>query len=78
MEEGRLVVTPVPAPRFSLDALLADLTPHKLHSESDWGTPAEGAHGAAAARSAEGRKAAPRSTGSSTARSVTGPRTSSS
>lgn len=42
LEEGRLVVTPVSTPAFSLDALLADITPDKLHTESDWGTP-EGA-----------------------------------
>jgi len=37
LEEGRLVVTPVSAPSFSLDALLAEITPDKLHSESEWG-----------------------------------------
>lgn len=42
MKEGRLVVTPVSTPTFSLDALLAEVTPDNLQPESDWGTP-EGA-----------------------------------
>lgn len=42
LEEGRLVVTPVTAPVFSLEALLAEITPENLHSEADAGAP-EGA-----------------------------------
>lgn len=32
-EDGRLVVTPVAEPAFSLEALLAEVTPHNLHAE---------------------------------------------
>lgn len=37
--EGRLVVTPVAQPRFSLDELLAKITNDNLHSEQDTGPP---------------------------------------
>jgi antitoxin MazE len=42
LEDGRLVVTPVAEPAFSLDALLAEVTPDNLHGEVDLGAP-EGA-----------------------------------
>ena len=41
LEDGRLVVTPVAEPGFSLDSLLADVTPENLHAEVDSGA-AEG------------------------------------
>lgn len=41
LEDGRLVITPTAAPAFSLDALLADVTPDNLHAEVDSGV-AEG------------------------------------
>lgn len=39
LEGGRLVVTPVAAQAFSLEALLADVTPDNLHTGVDLGTP---------------------------------------
>lgn len=42
LEDGRLVVTPVKDPAFSLEALLAEVTPDNLHAEADIGAP-EGA-----------------------------------
>ncbi len=42
LEDGRLVVTPVAEPAFSLEALLAEVTPDNLHAEVDSGAP-EGA-----------------------------------
>jgi antitoxin MazE len=42
LENGRLVVTPVAEPAFSLEGLLAEVTPENLHAEVDCGTP-EGA-----------------------------------
>jgi antitoxin MazE len=35
---GRLVVTPISEPRFTLDQLLAGITKENLHDEVDWGT----------------------------------------
>jgi antitoxin MazE len=37
--DGRLVVTPVEDQPFSLQALLADVTPENLHSEVETGSP---------------------------------------
>jgi antitoxin MazE len=37
LEEGRLVVTPVQAPRYDLAALLAQVRPENLHAEIDTG-----------------------------------------
>lgn len=42
LEDGRLVLTPLPGPAFSLDALLGGVTPDNLHAENDFGSP-EGA-----------------------------------
>jgi antitoxin MazE len=39
LDEGRLVVTPIADPAFSLEALLADVTPENLHGEVDFGSP---------------------------------------
>ena len=39
LEDGRLVVTPLAEPAFSLDALLAGVTPDNLHAEVDTGAP---------------------------------------
>lgn len=37
LEDGRLVITPLPSPRYSLEALLAEVTPENLHGEVDTG-----------------------------------------
>jgi antitoxin MazE len=37
LEDGRLVMTPLAAPSYSLEALLADVTPENLHGEHDLG-----------------------------------------
>jgi antitoxin MazE len=37
LEGGRIVVTPLAGPTYSLDELLAHVTPSNLHSESDTG-----------------------------------------
>ena len=37
LEEGRLVITPLPEPEVSLKELLAQITPQNLHSEIDFG-----------------------------------------
>jgi len=37
LDEGGLVVIPISAPRYSLDALLAGITEENLHEEVDWG-----------------------------------------
>jgi antitoxin MazE len=39
LEDGRLVVTPVGAIRYTLDELLAGITPENQHEEVDWGEP---------------------------------------
>lgn len=39
LEDGRLVVTPVAEPAFSLDALLAGVTLDNLHAEVDTAAP---------------------------------------
>lgn len=36
--EGKLVVTPLPLPQYSLDELLSAITPDNLHSEVDFGS----------------------------------------
>jgi antitoxin MazE len=41
LADGRLVVTPVPEQKFSLEALLAEVTADNLHSQVDTGS-AEG------------------------------------
>lgn len=35
--EGKLVITPLPLPRYSLDELLSAITPDNIHSEVDVG-----------------------------------------
>lgn len=37
LDEGRLVVTPLAAPSYELEDLLAQVTPENLHSEVDTG-----------------------------------------
>jgi antitoxin MazE len=37
VEGGRLVVTPLAEQAFSLEALLAEITPDNLHAETDTG-----------------------------------------
>ncbi len=37
LEEGRLVVTPLAHPEYTLDALLARVTPENVHRETDTG-----------------------------------------
>jgi antitoxin MazE len=39
LEEGRLVVTPVPRKRRTLAELLAQVTDDNIHPEVDWGPP---------------------------------------
>jgi antitoxin MazE len=39
LEEGRLVITPVRAGRFTLEDLLAGITPDNLHAEISTGAP---------------------------------------
>lgn len=38
LEDGRLVITPLSEPRYSLSDLLAEVTPQNLHSEVDTGS----------------------------------------
>ncbi len=40
LEDGRLVITPVERSPYSLDELLAAITPENVHEEVDWGAPA--------------------------------------
>jgi antitoxin MazE len=37
LEDGRLVVTPLKQPRYTLEELLADVTEENLHGEIDFG-----------------------------------------
>ena len=37
LEEGKLVIVPVVAPRYALESLLADVTVENLHDEVDTG-----------------------------------------
>jgi antitoxin MazE len=37
LEEGKLVIVPAVAPRYTLDSLLADVTVENLHDEVDTG-----------------------------------------
>ncbi len=37
LEEGRLVITPLPESSYRLDDLLAQITPENLHAETDTG-----------------------------------------
>jgi antitoxin MazE len=39
LDEGRLVVTPVADRHYSLEALLAEVTPENLHDEVNLGSP---------------------------------------
>lgn len=38
LEDGRLVITPLSEPRYSLSDLLTGVTPQNLHSEVDTGS----------------------------------------
>lgn len=38
-EGGRVIIEPVTAPTFELDALLAKMTPESFHDEVDFGAP---------------------------------------
>jgi antitoxin MazE len=38
VEEGRLIITPVETPAFSLADLLAEVSPSNLHGEQDTGS----------------------------------------
>ncbi|HET6522214.1 MAG TPA: hypothetical protein VFG47_20680 [Geminicoccaceae bacterium] len=40
--EGRLVITPVPSPAYSLAELVAGITPENRHEETDWSKPVSG------------------------------------
>ena len=40
LEKGRLVITPMKKSLFTLDALMAGVTPDNLHDEVDTGPPA--------------------------------------
>ncbi len=37
--DGKLVITPVERSEYSLEELLAQITPENLHDEVDWGAP---------------------------------------
>ncbi len=37
LEDGRLILSPVEKPHFTLDELLAQVTPETLHEEIDFG-----------------------------------------
>ena len=39
IEEGRLILSPVKKPKYTLDELLAQITSQKLHDEMDFGKP---------------------------------------
>lgn len=39
VEDGRVVIEPIAAPEFALDALLASVTRDNLHEEEDFGPP---------------------------------------
>ncbi len=39
MEEGKLIIETVEGPEFTLEELLAGITPENLHAEIDWGEP---------------------------------------
>ena len=39
IDEGRLILSPVRKPKYTLDELLAQVTPDSLHGEVDFGAP---------------------------------------
>jgi antitoxin MazE len=41
-ESGRLVIEPVVAPVYDLDALVAQMTPETFHDDTDFGAPIGG------------------------------------
>jgi antitoxin MazE len=41
-ERGRLVIEPVVAPVYDLDALVAQMTPETFHDDTDFGAPIGG------------------------------------
>lgn len=39
VEDGKLIIQSVGKPEFSLDELIAGITPVNLHAETEWGEP---------------------------------------
>jgi len=39
IDEGRLILTPVKKPKYTLDELLAQISPENRHNEIDFGAP---------------------------------------
>ncbi len=39
IEDGKLVINPVQKPEYTLEDLLALITPENIHNEVDWGAP---------------------------------------
>lgn len=39
LEEGQLRIVPVKEPRYTLEELVAQITPENRHGEIDWGPP---------------------------------------
>ncbi len=39
IEDGKLVINPVREPEYTLEDLLALITPENIHNEVDWGAP---------------------------------------
>jgi len=39
IEDGKLVINPVHEPEYTLEDLLALITPENIHNEVDWGAP---------------------------------------
>ncbi len=39
IEDGKLVINPVAQPEYTLEDLLALITPENIHNEVDWGAP---------------------------------------
>ncbi len=40
VEDGKLVITPIAAPAYALEELVAGITEENRHAETDWGRPA--------------------------------------
>lgn len=39
VEQGRIIIEPIAPPEFSLDRMLAEITPENLHEEVSFGPP---------------------------------------
>jgi len=39
LDEGRIILSPVKKPKYTLDELLTQITPESLHDEIDFGKP---------------------------------------